>query len=283
MSSGLVSDRKAGSRFSSSGPVVVEQLVGSGNWVCPAGVESVMAVLVAGGGGGGNVTYGTFYTGAGNSGSGGGGGGQVVTASLSVKPFVTYSYVCGAGGSGGSPGSKGNTTSFMGLVALGGGGGGANLGYIAPTTEYYGTIGGNGGSNSLGTGGALSYPSTGNNGGSSYGGGAGGGYSAREVLPITIKNRSSETTLYLGGGGRSGARWHVEEDAKGGINASTASYWIFASSVWTFYTATNAKAYGGGGGSGTGGRYQPDGAGGTDNGSNGGSGAVYVIYEKSPL
>lgn len=102
----------------------------STTWICPAGVEKVLAVVIGGGGGGGAA--GGFTGSAGYSGGVGGYG----LGLLTVTPGSPYTVTVGAGGSAsgayGANGTAGGTSTFSTISATGGGGG---SGYGAGGTE----------------------------------------------------------------------------------------------------------------------------------------------------
>lgn len=83
-------------------------LTGAGQWTVPAGVTTVLAILVSGGDAGTDGTDGSF-DGAGTDGADGLGG-KVLTQSLPVNPGAVLAYACGAGGT--APGGLGTATTF---------------------------------------------------------------------------------------------------------------------------------------------------------------------------
>ena len=83
-------------------------LTGAGQWTVPAGVTTVLAILVSGGDAGTDGTDGSF-DGAGTDGSDGLGG-KVLAQSLPVNPGAVLAYACGAGGT--APGGLGTATTF---------------------------------------------------------------------------------------------------------------------------------------------------------------------------
>lgn len=83
-------------------------LTGSGTWTVPAGVTTVLAILVSGGDAGTDGTDGSF-DGAGTDGADGLGG-KVLAQSLPVNPGAVLAYACGAGGT--APGGLGTATTF---------------------------------------------------------------------------------------------------------------------------------------------------------------------------
>lgn len=83
-------------------------LTGAGQWTVPAGVTTVLAILVSGGDAGTDGTDGSF-DGAGTDGADGLGG-KVLAQSLPVNPGAVLAYACGAGGT--APGGLGTATTF---------------------------------------------------------------------------------------------------------------------------------------------------------------------------
>lgn len=83
-------------------------LTGSGTWTVPAGVTSILAILVSGGDAGTDGTDGSF-SGAGVDGTDGLGG-KILAQKLAVNPGAALSYACGAGGA--APGGAGRPTTF---------------------------------------------------------------------------------------------------------------------------------------------------------------------------
>ena len=83
-------------------------LTGAGQWTVPAGVTTVLAILVSGGDAGTDGTDGSF-DGAGVDGADGLGG-KVLAQSLPVNPGAVLAYACGAGGT--APGGLGTATTF---------------------------------------------------------------------------------------------------------------------------------------------------------------------------
>lgn len=147
---------------------------GSGTWIVPADVQSIIVECWGGGGGGGADRD------SGNGGGGGGGGGAYAKVTgYSVTPGQSIVYSVGAGGAGGTSSSSaqaGGTSSFNGSVCVAAGGAG----------------GGNGTSNGSGAGGAGGATAA-SIGDTEYAGGSGAdGY------------RSSSSSRYGGGGGGSG-------------------------------------------------------------------------------
>lgn len=83
-------------------------LTGAGQWTVPAGVTTVLAILVSGGDAGTDGADGSF-DGAGTDGADGLGG-KVLAQSLPVNPGAVLAYACGAGGA--APGGLGTATTF---------------------------------------------------------------------------------------------------------------------------------------------------------------------------
>lgn len=83
-------------------------LTGAGQWTVPAGVTTVLAILVSGGDAGTDGTDGSF-DGAGTDGADGLGG-KVLAQSLPVNHGAVLAYACGAGGT--APGGLGTATTF---------------------------------------------------------------------------------------------------------------------------------------------------------------------------
>lgn len=83
-------------------------LTGAGQWTVPAGVTTVLAILVSGGDAGTDGTDGSF-DGAGTDGADGLGG-KVLAQSLPVNPGAVLAYACGSGGA--APGGLGTATTF---------------------------------------------------------------------------------------------------------------------------------------------------------------------------
>lgn len=303
---GLASNKKLTKRFTSSGEVVVEAITTSTSWVCPVGVTEVFAILVGGGGGGGGNHCAT------NPGfGGGGGGGQVVTASISVIPSQSYSIVIGAGGSGatnpattGYATSGGDTYFAKSIFSAGGGGGGGNTGNVLPDTHNYGRQGGNGGGNGSGTGRTVIdtgikmsssfIANAGFPGSNTGGGGAGGapvsstageGLTVQLVTPTGRFSGSLASSTFGGGGGggtgyRPGPPPGRSYGGSGG--GGNGGYWSYISSIWAHNTpaAGTINTGGGGGGAASSGVANSFNS---DSGANGGSGVVYLIYERTTL
>ncbi len=241
---------------------------GANNFVVPANVYEIYAVLVGGGGGGAGSDGGR------NEGNGGGGGGALAYGTIPTAPGETLVFNVGAGGTagaaGGGNGGAGGTSTIVRtattLISAGGGSGGAERSTAAAaggvSSGTFRTGGGNGGA-----GGAATGNDTGGGGGGAGGysgnGGAGGGTGA-----------GSNGTG--GGGGGGGATNAGQGYGGGGVGIPT-------SGANGTGGALNAVGTGGSGGAnGTrpaGGQY--GGGGGAcddDTGSAGGAGAQGVIY-----
>ena len=117
---------------STKGFVEREKITTSKNWVCPAGVYAITAVLVAGGGGGGSGQCVYAENGGvrpyGFGGGGGQGGRCALLLNYAVTPGKSYKIIIGTGGSGGSKttdkngnnGTKGGETIAFGYSVEGG-------------------------------------------------------------------------------------------------------------------------------------------------------------------
>jgi hypothetical protein len=104
------------------------------------------------------------------------------------------------------------------------------------------------------------------------------------VLPRTPSGRfsgSADYSISVGGGGGGGTGYRGVANSSGGVGGGTGSYWTFISSVYAYYPATSGSINTGGGGGG-GGSSTDTNSGASDSGANGGSGVVYLIYERSP-
>ena len=248
-------------------PITIQSFgLGTTNWVVPAGVTYVSALIVGGGGGGGR-----------DNGGGGGGGGVIYNTNIAVTPGASMSIVVGSGGAAAvnttSVGSNGGNSSFAGLVAIGGGGGGSinnNLGANG------GSAGGRGANGASAAGTVTATPLQGNNGGGSnggYGGGGGGGAGQVGVNGGSnnggkggdgISNSISGSIIYYAGGGGGGANGGTAgAGGQGGGGASVS----FGSQTPT--VGTNGLGGGGGGGGG---------ADVSGPGARGGSGIVIISY-----
>lgn len=168
-------------------PTVTTFNSGSGNWVAPAGVTSVVVECWGGGGGG----QGGVAIPSGGPGSDGGGGGEYAAQTVTVVPGNTYPYAVGSGGTAGASnggfGSSGgnttfNTTTVVAHGALGGGFGSSGGTGSTNTTHHNGGGGfsgllagvGGGGGGSGGTATAGNNASSATGGAAVPGGGPGG-------------------------------------------------------------------------------------------------------------
>jgi hypothetical protein len=210
-----------GCRFLNINADWLAALGASTQYCFPAGISYL---LVGGGGGGGGGGY------LGTAG-GGGGGGQVLTGSLDSIAPGTYNIVIGDGGTAGygyfTVGGNGQSTTALGMTALGGGGGGVYV-YAAQAGANGGGAGGGGGTK-YGGAGTAGYPggnstSPQSNAAGGGGGGAGGPGSDASTFFGTGMGGNGGPGLYLtisgsgvyygpggGGGGLTGP---------GGIGAS---------------------------------------------------------------
>ncbi len=185
----------------------------SGNWVVPAGVNSIIIEAWGGGGAGGGLIANKV------AGRGGGGaGGQYVKKTLSVSAGTTYPIIIGngaVGGNGSGVGGSDTTFNTNTVVAKGGAGGesydsGTRLAGVGTTaggigdTIYAGGSGSNGatgttaggaaggGAGSTGAGGNASGNTAGV--GTSLSGGSGG-------AGLTSSGKGNSGAVYGGGGG----------------------------------------------------------------------------------
>lgn len=127
---------------------VILTIAGNADWICPADVNVVEAILIGAGGNGGN--------GSTTVGAGGGGGGGYARATMNVTPGTVYSIVLGAPGSAstfnGLTANSGNNGAGGGGTS-GGAGGTASGGQVNTT----GAAGGNGSGSGSNPGGAGGY------------------------------------------------------------------------------------------------------------------------------
>lgn len=260
----------------------VHIVTANANFVAPAGISTVDALVVGGGGGGGGDRYGA---------GGGGAGGLNWNASLGVTTGTSYAAVIGPGGNGTTTtGATGTPSSFNGVT--GNGGGGAGRGETTTAGASGGSGGGGGGGTTFGGGGAATQGNAGAAGSASAtdniqrGGGGGGAGSAGDI--------GTAGTLGTSRGGNGGD----------GVNLS--------GRLGTAFGVSGVVAGGGGGGKRTGGIASSGGAGGggagglggapvaatantggggggrggtTDNqsGANGGSGVVVLRYRPATM
>ena len=243
------------------------------SWTAPAGVTSVSVVAVGAGGGGIGPGGGQNY------GIGGGGGGLGYKNNISVTPGQSYTVKVGGKGNRGAHGSgqtdptspspnKGDSYFIDASTVRGGGGeGGYSSSNGGRGGDYTGDGGGNGG---------RGGPSV-NSGGNKGGGGGAGGYAGNGGDGMNAGGNGGTGTAGQGGagGGSFGGGGGV------GLNGQGTS----ANFSW------NNGAGGSGGGDGTG--YAQGGTGGNygggggcvdnaaGNGSEGGQGAVRIIWNTS--
>lgn len=229
---------------------------GTYSWVAPAGVTSVSVVAVGGGSGRGNYVCCVGYP-------GGWGGGLGYKNNFATTPGASYTVVVGVGGVG--CGAAGGDSYFNSLVTVKGGG--ASSGSRG---TYTGNGGGNGGcggpygacNSTGGGGGAGGYSGNGGSGGSALGnagsagsgGGGGGG--------------GSVSNGYSGGGGGvgilgAGSNGTAGSNTGGGGGGGSGGT---AGNAYNNAAGADGGLYGGGAG------------GGTNGSSDGGKGAVRIIW-----
>ncbi len=204
------------------------------NYIVPAGVASIRALVVGGGGGGANGHQ------------GGAGSGSVVMATIPVTPGELIAVVVGAGGFGaldcdGCNDIVGNTnggdSSFAATVATGG---------VAPVV-----INGPGGDGGSGGGGSCNGGSPGGDGGTnganggacSYQGGNGLGDYGPLLTPFT------RSALTAGTGGVGGTGSHAGGGGGGGVLIDGAG--PSGQQGGRAYSGVGGDGYGGGGGGGS--------------------------------
>jgi hypothetical protein len=229
---------------------------GTFSFVAPAGITSVSVVTV--GGGGGYICYNCICEGR----AGGGGGALAYKNNISVTPGCSYAVIVGSASGTGA----GGTSSFVNTSTVAAGGGtvsgvvpyqGGKGGVVVAGTGFAGGKGGNAGGAAVvrsGAGGAGGYSGVGGNGANfggngtaGAGGGGGGGAVASACYPC-----------YFGGSGGGVGILGQGCNGAGGIGNSTLAI---------------ANGSPGSGGSG-----QLYGGGTSTAGSNGGVGAVRIIY-----
>lgn len=223
----------------SGGTLESQIFTGSGSFVVPDNVTTILYLLIGGGGGGGGNPSGN------NRGGGGGGGGQIIQGSMPVTPAETLAIAIAAGGIGSiGSGSAGGNSSITGalrtITSYGGGGGstgtadGGSAGNGWPGGTSTATSGGGGGGGgdggySVGGNGDNSAPTAGrgNAGGggianSSGAGGAAGGSSrfaaggaGGPASPNRSKGGGGGAGLEAGGNGGNG----LTPTTAGGIGA----------------------------------------------------------------
>ena len=267
--------------------------VGSGTWTVPEGVRRITVFCVGGGGAGGSGGSYSYSSSSGSLysygyGGGGGGGGYCSSGSLNVTPGQRATVTVGPGGS--SPSARGGNTRFLlgsfDLNAGGGYGGGGcpsdrSYGYNSDVSKQYGG-GGSGGAGG-GAGGYYHKPAGnspyvigGGNGGSDGGNGSSAtGYDLLNNRSITCGSSygtgagaskvTFNSTVYSGGGGGGGhsnSSPAVTGYGSGGNRGG-------ARGAYQDDNAGNATNGGGGGGGGGYASKTP---------SNGGSGAVIIVW-----
>lgn len=195
-------------------------------WVVPTGITSLTYLIVGGGGGGG----GARATANGTLGGGGGGaGGRVLTASISVIAGNAITVTVGTGGSGGA------------ASVDGGGGSNTSFTYLGTTTTAEAGFGGKGSAgtfdqaNLSGDGGANSLHSGGVNDWDGGGGGAGAGGAGLNGIDIGgqggtggaggigVSNSISGTTQFFGGGGGGGGTPSANSNETNGFGGAGGS------------------------------------------------------------
>jgi hypothetical protein len=120
----------------------------SGNFVTPAGVNTIFVGVRGGGGGGGGAPY--SHGGQGSA----GGGTFESTGFVNVIPGTTYIVTVGAGGTGGATNGSGNSTGGQ------AGGSGGTSAFDTPTISVTGGNGGGTNANSPGNSGAATVASS---------------------------------------------------------------------------------------------------------------------------
>jgi hypothetical protein len=313
MSSVAISNKRLSNNFITTYRVSIpyfKAVTTSSYWVCPTGVTSITAVLVAGGGAGGQqyqniippyniVTYAP---------GGGGGAGGVSAITLNTTPGSSYLVVIGAGGSPFAVPDGSNTYIQVSTQNVRGGGAGGTQ--SSPYTDLDGRPGGSGGgagafadflsggagTSGQGFGGGGAYTNFTTVGGG--GGGGGGGASGTSVLsgaPSTGGNGGSgrsfnflelsqnfygptytSSSFVIGGGGGGGGCASDGTSAvrgqggAGGGGAGGQSSFI-SSIVYTIPASSGGQNTGGGGGGGA-----TTSSVGSVYGGYGGSGVVYI-------
>jgi hypothetical protein len=245
---------------------------GANNFVVPANVYEIYAVIVGGGGGGAGSE------GDRDEGYGGGGGGALAYGTIPTAPGETLTFTVGAGGTGGGQGNDGGaggttTIARSGTVLLqaGGGAGGQEQSTAAAaggvSSGTFRTGGGNGGAGGAATGndtgggggGAGGYSGNGGNGGGTGAGANGAG----------------------GGGGGGGATNSGQGYGGGGVGIPTAG----TSGTGGALNAVGTGGSGGNNGTRPAGGLYGGGGGGCDddtaaNGGAGGQGVIYIEYRQ---
>ena len=262
------------------------------NFTVPANVFLLMVDAVGGGGGGGGGAPGTNASGVAQAAGGGGGAGTSAQGILNTTPGHTVAITIGAGGVAGAANAAGNpggtttvidTTSNLGVFAVGGSGGnGPTSGLFsasaggAPTTRLSGAGNvdvSNAAAGSGGNGSGAVFSFSGNDNAQvdvlAIGGGGSGG------APGVAGGGNAGG---LGGGGGGAGRGAATISGAGGnAGAGGAGSAAGVGSPGGAGTAPVANSGAGGGGGGAGGNGQTgSGAGGA--GGAGGSGSVRVTY-----
>lgn len=264
-------------------------------WVCPRGVNEVIAIGIGGGGGGGGAGG---PQGPGSSTSGGGSGGAGGGALMGIyrvatSPGTSYSITIGAGGSAGAAGATATG-------GTGGGNGGDTL--FDSLVTFYGARGGSAGE--AGSSAAASYVAGGSSHRSNYAGtaaatdgtppGRGGHgyrfpYTASPGTPSVGTGGSVATRLggapgaggsivLCGGGGGGGGGGACE--FPGSIAGAGGTGGTGSASTGADGTAGTAGTLGGGGGGGGGGGAGQTVAGASAAGGAGGNGALLIMAVK---
>ena len=276
--------------------VVGQQLFTATNtsdWIVPAGITEVSAVVVGGGGGGAGAGGGSG--GGTDDGGGGGAGGGLAYGTFAVTPGETLAITVGAGGNGGTGGSSTPTNGSAGspsrirrggTVLLQGNGGSAgtydmsaqNSGGNSSGAERDGGGTGGGGQASFsqsggGGGGAGGYVGDGGAGGlggsadpsgsDGFGGGGGGGGSGASSIP----GGGGGGVGLLGQGSNGNGGSATVSDAGGGSGGGDGS----DGNNTTDYGGNGGLYGGGGGGGATNGTTDGD-------GGDGSQGAIRIIW-----
>jgi len=275
---------------------------GQTTWTVPPSVTSIHFVLIGGGGGG------SASTSVNNGVAGGGGGGGALSwrNNYSVEPGDTLYITVGNFGEGGGPAGTNDAidggdsyirlTSHSGTII--GRAGGGERGFYNSTAStanggvnYASTYGGGGTTSGGGTGGEGGHGSSGNTSG---GGGGAGGYSGTGGKGNDGTDNNATAGAGGGGGGGGGVNGYNEGNVVYGgggtdIYGEGAEGGAEASGNGQSGNNTNIQGYrgseegpGGGAGAVKSKNYGGGGAGneddGDDNGADGGTGAVRIIW-----
>jgi hypothetical protein len=252
------------------------------NFVAPAGISAVDALVVGGGGGGGGDRFGA---------GGGGAGGFSWTLNSAVSAGTSYPAVIGGGGNGTTTtGATGTASTFNSLTGNGGGGGGR--GETAAAGGAGGSGGGGGGGTTSGAGGSATQGNAGAAGSASatdniQRGGGGGGAGApgdTGIAGTAGTSRGGNGGSGIDFSGRLGTGFGVSGVVSGGggggkrtggIASSGGAGGGGAGGLAGAPVAGTANTGGGGGGRG----------GATNNlsGANGGSGVVVLRYRPGTM